>query len=298
MSEWKIGIDLGGTKTECILLDHNGKEIWRKRLPTPREKGYEAILDNIAALISETKENIPEQSQSYTVGMGIPGIIDERSGLVMNANTTVLIGNPLRKDLEKKISHSVRIENDANCFALAECKSGAATGYRTVFGVIMGTGCGGGLFINGKIHEGFHGIAGEWGHFSIDPDGTQCWCGNKGCIETKISGSGVEKAFESRFGIKKSMDEIISGYREGEKNSTEIILQFYDDFGRALGGLISILDPEAVVIGGGLSNIDELYSEGIEKVKKYVFHKDLQTPILKNKLGDSAGVFGAAWIGI
>jgi len=298
MSEWKIGIDLGGTKTECILLDHNGKEIWRKRLPTPREKGYEAILDNIAALISETKENIPEQSQSYTVGMGIPGIIDERSGLVMNANTTVLIGNPLRKDLEKIISHPVRIENDANCFALAECKSGAATGYRTVFGVIMGTGCGGGLFINGKIHEGFHGIAGEWGHFSIDPDGTQCWCGNKGCIETKISGSGVEKAFESRFGIKKSMDEIISGYREGEKNSTEIILQFYDDFGRALGGLISILDPEAVVIGGGLSNIDELYSEGIEKVKKYVFHKDLQTPILKNKLGDSAGVFGAAWIGI
>jgi len=298
MTSWKIGVDLGGTKTETILLDENGSEVWRKRLPTPRDDGYRAILDNIAELISLAVREIPAANPSYTLGMGIPGIVDERSGLVMNANTTILIGNPLRKDLENILRHPIRIENDANCFALAECRSGAAVGCQTVFGVIMGTGCGGGLYIHGDVHSGFHGIAGEWGHFSIDPQGAPCWCGNRGCIETKISGSGVENSYRTIYKEQKSMNDITEGFRNGDTNCISVMNQFFDDFGRALGGLISILDPDAVVIGGGLSNIEELYSEGIEKVKQYVFHRDIQTPILKNKLGDSAGVFGAAWIGI
>ncbi|MDH5657538.1 MAG: ROK family protein, partial [Spirochaetia bacterium] len=280
MPLWKIGVDLGGTKTETILLDPDGIEIWRKRLPTPRNEGYNAILENIAFLVKESSEKIPEKSAGFTAGMGIPGIIDEKSGLVMNANTTVLIGNPLRSDLEERIGHPVRIENDANCFTLAECKSGAAKNYSSVFGVIMGTGCGGGLYINGAVNSGLHGIAGEWGHFSIDPDGAKCWCGNHGCIETKISGSGVEASHLNRFGKKLSMNEITAGFRNGDKECVETFLQFLDDFGRALGGLISILDPEAIVLGGGLSNIEELYNEGIKKIRQYAFHKDLKTPIL------------------
>jgi fructokinase len=296
MKPFKIGIDLGGTKTEAILLDEQNRELYRKRQPTPKNPDYRGILESIRSLISHTADHIPDENH-YTIGIGIPGAINADTQLVHNANTTCLIGHPLQKDLETLVGQPVSVENDANCFTLAECRSGAGIGYGLVFGVIMGTGCGGGICIDGQIHQGRHGIAGEWGHVSVDPDGKRCYCGNRGCVETKISGSGVESAFFASYKKQKTFQEIVEGYHSNDTQCTTAFLQFIDDFGRCLGGLISILDPDAVVLGGGLSNIDALYSMGIEKVKQYVFHGDIQTPVLKNKLGDSAGVFGAAWIG-
>lgn len=292
---FRIGVDLGGTKTEVVLLGPEGEQILRKRLPTPRDDGYDAILDTIVRLIDEARQLAREPC---LIGMGIPGIIDPGPGTVINANTRVLIGNPLRDDLIRRIGQPLRIENDANCFTLAETRAGAATGYDCVFGIIMGTGCGGGLFINGQVREGRHGITGEWGHFSISPDGPECWCGNRGCIETLISGSGLERRYSEATGERMAGPAVIDAARRGKPDACRIFDAFLDDFGRALGGIISVLDPDAVVIGGGLSNVDELYTEGLARVRKYVFHPDIQTPILKNRLGDSAGVFGAAWIGI
>jgi fructokinase len=293
---FKIGIDLGGTKTEVIVLAPDDTVLFRNRIPTPKHDGYDAILESLCALIFAARQHVPAR-QPYTVGMGIPGSIHAGTGLVQNANTTCLIGKPLVNDIEHALGCSVAIENDANCFTLAECRAGAACGYGVVFGVIMGTGCGGGLCIDGHIRRGLHNIAGEWGHYAVDPQGVSCYCGNKGCVETKISGGGVESAFYSRYGRIISMQSILQGFRSGDAECFEAFCCFLDDFGRCLGGLISILDPDAIVLGGGLSNIEELYSLGGERVKKYVFCEHLKTPILKNLLGDSAGVFGAAWVG-
>jgi fructokinase len=291
-----IGIDLGGTKTEAILLSPGGEVVHRKRMPTPRIEGYDAVVAQVAELVREAAGQLP-QAFPYTVGIGIPGSLDTKSGLVRNANSTCLIGRPLKKDLEELLGHPVRVRNDADCFTLAECRAGAGKGYGLVFGVIMGTGCGGGISIDGEVREGPNRIAGEWGHFSVDPDGTECYCGNRGCVETLISGSGVESAFFRDFAEMLAMDGIVGRARDGDERCRKAFDRFLDAFGRCLGGLISILDPDAVVLGGGLSNIDELYGEGVERVRRYAFHDDLSTPILKNSLGDSAGVFGAAWIG-
>jgi len=296
MKPYKIGVDLGGTKTEAILLDGQNRELYRKRQPTPKEKDYALILESILDLISDTAAQVPAKG-AYTIGIGIPGAINAETQLVHNANTTCLIGHSLQKDLEKMLGKPVGVENDANCFTLAECQWGAGRRYGFVFGIIMGTGCGGGICIDGQIRQGRHGIAGEWGHVSVDPKGNRCYCGNRGCIETKISGSGVESAFYKSYKKKIPFPDIIQGHQNGDEQCTKAFLQFIDDFGRCLGGLISILDPDAVVLGGGLSNIDALYTAGVEKMKQYVFHNNIQTPIVKNRLGDSAGVFGAAWIG-
>ena len=293
---YRIGVDLGGTKTESILLSATGDELFRKRLPTPRQSGYRAIIENIAALVEETRSQIPGNA-ACTLGLGIPGVLDRELGTVQNANTTELIDHSLGADLEELIGQPIAIENDANCFTMAECRAGAARGYDLVFGVIMGTGCGGGLFINGRVRTGPHGIAGEWGHVSIDPAGPPWWSGIPGPVESKISGSGVEAAYERRFGEKRKMQDIVDAYRQGENKAGEVFRQFLDDYGRALAMIVNILDPDAIVLGGGLSNIQELYEEGDRLVRRYAFHRSLRTPILKNQLGDSAGVFGAAWIG-
>ena len=296
-SAYRIGIDLGGTKIEALLLAPDETVLQRWRLPSPAADGYDAVLMTLHRVITETAVLVPDGSQ-YTVGIGIPGSLNPATGLVQNANSTCLIGHPLKLDLERLLTRPVGIRNDADCFALAECRLGAGQGYGMVFGVIMGTGCGGGLCINGEVREGPHRIAGEWGHFSVDPVGALCYCGNRGCVETKISGSGVERAFAERYGHNLTMERIVAGARHGERECREAFDRFLDDFGRCLGGLISILDPDAVVLGGGLSGIDELYTIGVARVRHYAFRDDLRTPILKNRLGDSAGVFGAAWIGM
>jgi fructokinase len=291
-----IGIDLGGTKTESLLLSPEGAVLLRRRRPTPRDDGYGAILSVVAGMVHEAAALLPPGTH-YTVGIGIPGALDPESGLVRNANSTCLIGRPLQEDLVRLLERPVQVRNDADCFTLAECRAGAGKGYGLVFGVIMGTGCGGGLCIDGKVREGPHRIAGEWGHVSLDPGGMECYCGNRGCIETLISGSGVEEKFFRDHGRRMTMHEIVAQARAGKQHCLNAFEQFLDDFGRCLGGLISILDPDAVVLGGGLSNIDELYTVGMERVRRCAFHDRLRTPVLRHQLGDSAGVFGAAWTG-
>jgi len=290
-----IGVDLGGTKTEVLLLAPDGTVLFRKRQATPRNDGYEAVLHSVAGLVREAAGALGRDMRS-TIGIGIPGSLDERTGLVRNANSTCLIGRPLQRDIEQLLGRPVTVRNDADCFTLAECLGGAGRGYGLVFGVIMGTGCGGGICIDGAVREGPHRIAGEWGHICMDPRGAECYCGKRGCVETLISGSGVEAAYLRSHGRSLNMDEIVARARSGDTGCRETFDRFLDDFGRCLGGLISVLDPDAVVLGGGLSNIDELYTIGIDRVRYYAFHDDMRTPIVKNSLGDSAGVFGAAWL--
>jgi fructokinase len=298
MTPYKIGIDLGGTKIESILVDVQGNVCHKKRVPTPRggDNEYEDIKDAVYFSIKETLQHVPD-SHASTIGVGIPGTINREKQVVQNANTTSLSGRPFQKDLEVMLQRPIGMENDANCFTLAEALQGAAKGYDLVFGMILGSGCGGGICINGEIHQGRHLIAGEWGHYSIDPDGEKCWCGNSGCVETKISGTGASNRYLSNYGEKLPFEEIVKRYRNGDAGCSDVFHQFLEDFGRAVGGLISMLDPDAIVIGGGLSHVDEIYSLGVERVRHYAFHEHVQTPILKNRLGDSAGVYGAAWIG-
>ncbi len=295
---YRIGIDLGGTKIETILFDPADQVLHRERIPTPRGGAdeYGAIRDAVCDLIQATRDRIPARA-AHTIGVGIPGTIHPRKQVVQNANTTSLRGRPFQADIESLLGRPVGMDNDANCFTLAEVVSGAAQGYGLVFGMILGTGCGGGLCIDGKIHRGRHLIAGGWGHFSIDPGGERCWSGNPGCIETINSGTGVARHYHRKFGEQIKFETIVTRHRQKDPRATEIFDQFLEDFGRCVGGLISLLDPDAIVIGGGLSNIEELYTEGVDRVRRYAFHEHVETPILKNRLGDSAGVYGAAWIG-
>jgi len=293
----RIGVDLGGTKTEAVILDETGAVLFRERRPTPLADGYQAVVASVAGLVRDAEAQLPPGSKC-TVGVGIPGSMSAETGLVRNANSVCLIGQPFQRDLERLLGRPVGVRNDADCFTMAECHQGAGQGYGLVFGVIMGTGCGGGISLNGEVREGPHRIGGEWGHVSVDPQGAPCYCGNRGCVETRISGSGVEASFRNRYGEALSMEEIVAASRAGEPRCRAAFDAFLDDFGRCLGGVISILDPDAVVLGGGLSNIDELYTVGVERVRHYAFHDNLRTPILRNSLGDSAGVFGAARIGI
>lgn len=292
----RIGIDLGGTKIEIIILNPANQEIYRKRIPTQQEQGYLAILDKVVRVYEEARQVIDDQP--HTLGMGIPGSISFKTNLVKNSNTQCLNGKPLKIDLENKLGRQVAVENDANCFTLAEALLGAGNGKEIVFGVIMGTGCGGGIAINGRVHKGIQGIAGEWGHMQIDPRGPECYCGKRGCVETYISGSGLEKIYRERFGESKTVREMVMGFRCGEPKTSALFLEFLEHFGIALSNVIDILDPDLVVLGGGLSNIEELYTIGLQQVRGKIFSDGLETPIVRNKLGDSAGVFGAAMIGV
>ena len=287
----KIGIDLGGTKTEGILLDDNFETIERKRVKTNQEKGYSSILELIKNLVDDLRQ---ETNQKTSIGICTPGALSRKSGLIKNSNTQCLIGKDLKTDLENIFNQNISIENDANCFALAESKLGAAQDFDTVFGVIMGTGVGGGLIINDQIHNGRTNIAGEWGHHCIRPEGNSCYCGNRGCVETYLSGPALEKRWEHLSNKRQSLSEIIHNNEDNslQKWKTE----FLENFGLALGNVIDILDPDVIVLGGGLSNIPFLYDEGKNSIHQKVFSDQIDTPILKNKLGDSAGVFGACMI--
>ena len=287
----RIGIDLGGTKTEGILLDEKFEIIDRKRLPTNQQEGYTSILYLIKNLVDDLKQ---QANDSVSIGICTPGALSKQSGVIKNSNTQCLIGKDLKNDLQNILNQEISIENDANCFALAESKLGAAQNFDIVFGVIMGTGVGGGLIINEQIHSGRTNIAGEWGHHCIRPEGNSCYCGNSGCVETYLSGPALEKRWEELSGKHQSVSEIL------QNNEADILTawknEFLENFGLALGNVIDILDPDAIVLGGGLSNIPFLYEEGKNSVYKKVFSDQIDTPILKNKLGDSAGVFGACII--
>jgi len=282
----KIGIDLGGTKIEGILLDEKYNTIQRKRIKTHQENGYDSIVKSIVSLFNELKAKTGEET---SFGICTPGVIDANSGLVKNSNTQCLIGMPLKNDIEKALGSQIVMENDANCFALAESLLGSAKGYDVVFGVIIGTGVGGGIVINGTLHKGKTNIAGEWGHHTLRPDGNECYCGKRGCVETYISGPALEKRWLEITGQKHSLQLIVPQASVDKQWK----LEFLENFGIALANVIDILDPDVIVLGGGVSNIPFLYDQGKKAVYDKVFSDSIETPILKNSLGDSAGVFGA-----
>ena len=284
----KIGVDLGGTKIEGIIIDENYETIKRKRIPTNQENGYDSILQSVKDLIHDLSH---ESNEKPSIGICTPGALSIDSGLIKNSNTQCLIGHDLKNDLQNTLNQNIAIENDANCFALAEATLGAGKNSNLVFGVIMGTGVGGGIIINGKIHRGRTNIAGEWGHHSIHSEGNSCYCGHNGCVETYISGPALEKNWFELSNMNQSLPEIIQNTNNPNFDTWKKI--FLDNFGLALANVVDILDPDVIVLGGGVSNIDFLYQEGKNAVYEKVFSDFIDTPIRKNELGDSAGVFGA-----
>jgi len=286
-----LGVDLGGTKIEGVVLDAQMRPVERRRVPTDRERGYEHILYRVADLVNALRPLVPDCRR---VGVGTPGSLSTRNDALKNSNTTCLNGRPLLADLRKRLGLEVLLENDANCFALAEAKDGAARGHPMVFGVIIGTGVGGGLVFNGQLWAGPQHIGGEWGHHSIDTGGPRCYCGKRGCVETMLSGPALEAAYAAAGGPPCSAGEIAQRAVAGEELAARSIDRYVDLFGRALANVVNILDPDIVVLGGGLSNLDILYTRGRDAVARYVFNDELRTPIVRNRLGDSAGVIGAA----
>lgn len=284
----KIGIDLGGTKIEGILVDEKFDLIERKRIETHQENGYDSIVKSITSLVNELKS---KTNVDTSIGVCTPGISDTNSGLMKNSNTQCLIGMPLKTDIEKKLGSKIFMENDANCFALAESSLGAGKGYNIVFGVILGTGVGGGIVINGSLHKGRTNIAGEWGHHTLHPNGRQCYCGKQGCVEMYISGPALENDWSVLTGKKESLQTISQNHSDEKKEEWK--RNFLENFGIGIANVIDILDPDAIILGGGVSNIPFLYDDGKKMIFEKVFSDSIDTPILKNQLGDSAGVFGA-----
>jgi fructokinase len=282
----RIGLDIGGTKIEALALDAAGREVFRKRVPSPRGD-YAATLAVVSSLVSEIGEG--------SVGAGIPGALSQITGRVKNANSTWLIGKPLKEDLEKALGRPVRLENDANCFALSEATDGAGKGAAVVFGVILGTGVGGGICVNGKLVTGVNAIAGEWGHNPLPLPGADdlplpaCYCGRFGCIETYLSGPGLARDHERRTGTRMSPQEIAS-------LADRSLERYAERLARALASVINVLDPDVIVLGGGMSNVGRLYTEVPQLWKRYVFSDHVATRLAPPAHGDSSGVRGAAWL--
>ena len=282
----RIGIDVGGTKIEALALDPAGRPGFRKRVPAPRGD-YAATLDAVAALVREIGAG--------SVGIGIPGALSRTTGLVKNANSTWLIGKPLKQDLERVLGREVRLENDANCFALSEAVDGAGAGAQVVFGVILGTGVGAGIVVERKVLIGRNAIGGEWGHNPLplptaeDLPLPRCYCGRLGCIETYLSGPGLEADHERRSGKKLGARDIVS-------LNGPALERYIERLARSLAGVINILDPDVIVLGGGLSNVERLYAEVPRLWPRYVFSDQVATRLVRNLHGDSSGVRGAAWL--
>lgn len=296
MNIW--GIDLGGTKIECAVLAHDTFSVLtRKRLPTEADKGYEHILSQIKKLVDLVAEELGEYPTN--IGFATPGVLDPSTQTMKNCNTVCMNGKPMNQDLEAILGIPVKLANDANCFALAEALMGAGKDYANaelVFGVIMGTGVGGGLVVHGKIINGQHGIGGEWGHNILEENGEPCYCGKAGCVEKVIAGPALEKYYANISGTPRKLKEILDLHlAQADPHATATIERLLENYGRAISTIINVLDPNLIVIGGGVGNIDLLYTEGYERIKKYIFNdKKITTPIIKPLLGDSAGVFGAA----
>jgi fructokinase len=293
----RIGVDLGGSKIEIAALSESGAVLLRERVPTPGD--YAATLRAIAGLVAGVEKRLAKQG---SVGLGIPGTISPVTGLVKNANTTWLNGKPLDKDVNEALRRTVRVANDANCFVLSEATDGAAAECDVVFGIIAGTGCGGGVCIGGRVLTGAHAIAGEWGHNPLPwprPDelpGPECYCSKRGCIETWCSGPALAADFQRRTSRVLDAASIAAAAQNEDAQARATIEDFLDRFARAIATVVNILDPDAIVIGGGLSNLNILYSELPKRVLPYGFTLQSRVKVLKNKHGDASGVRGAAWL--
>lgn len=295
------GIDLGGTKIEGVILKSasDPEVLFRDRVPTEANLGYEHILDQVKKLVDIMCDAAGAKPER--IGVGTPGAHDPGLGTMKNCNTVVMNGRPMKQDLEKLLGLPLELANDADCFALAEARLGVVKEKhpkaRVVFGVIMGTGVGGGLVIDGKAIIGLHGIAGEWGHNFLHESGGPCYCGKTGCVETVISGPALERYYFNETGNRKSLKDIVAlAESKVDPTAQRTMIRLVEYFGLSLSVIINILDPDVIVIGGGVGNIGLLYDRGIDAVKKYIFNHGLETPIVKPSLGDSAGVFGAAFL--
>ena len=295
---WRIGIDLGGTKIEAMALSPDGEERIRLRVPTPRGD-YNTTLDAIVALAGACRDGLAD-ADIAGIGIGIPGSLSPRTGLVRNANSTWLNGRPLLSDLEARFAWPVAIENDANCFALSEAADGAAQGCGTVFGVILGTGVGGGLVAGGKPLLGHNAVAGEWGHNPLPwPDadelpGPPCYCGKRGCIETFLSGPALERQYQALSGQAAAAKVIAERAQAGETAAKSVLAAYAKRLAKSLATVINIADPDAIVFGGGVSNINTIREMAVAELPRWVFSDCFDTPLMVNKWGDSSGVRGAA----
>lgn len=295
------GIDLGGTKVEGVVLDPSGSNVlFRDRMPTGADKGYQHVLHQIISLVDAMSEEVDEQP--LHIGIGTPGIIDPKTQTLKNStNATCLNGRPIKRDLEQKLSIKVEMANDAHCFALAETRHGIVRqnypNASVVFGVIMGTGVGGGLVVNNQLIKGRHGIGGEWGHNFLDDSGYECFCGTKGCVEKVISGRALEKYYAEIKGEERTLKEIAHRAKQGiDEIGQQTIDRLLHFFGKAMGMIVNIVDPDVIVIGGGVGNINRLYTDGPSLVGEHIFNDTFDTPIVKPSLGDAAGVIGAAYL--
>jgi fructokinase len=294
----RIGVDFGGTKIEAAALGRDGGVIARMRRPNPGD--YDAALvavrDLVAATVAEAGGG------EHSVGVGLPGSLSPKTGMVRNANSVWMNGRPFREDLARALGQPVRVENDANCFALSEAVDGAAVGARVVFGAILGTGCGGGVVVDGRTIEGRNGIAGEWGHSPLpwsskaEHQAHQCWCGRTDCLETWTSGSAFVEDYQRATGLIRDGATIVAAARDGEAAAKGALDRYVGRLGRALAALCNLLDPDVIVLGGGMSNVDELYDHLPPVVAHYIFSDVFETPIRKAVHGDSSGVRGAAWL--
>ena len=294
----RIGVDLGGTKVEGVALDGAGRALARRRVPTPRHD-YPRTLDAIAGLVRDLEAEIGSEG---TVGVGIPGAISPATGLVKNANSTWLIGRPLDRDLAGRLGRPVRLANDANCFALSEATDGAAAGARVVFGVILGTGCGGGIVVDGGMLTGPNAVAGEWGHNPLpwadeaEHPGPPCYCGKRGCIETFVSGTGLARDFREAAGRDLACPEIVARAEAGHDDAEAALGRYENRLARSLAALVNVLDPDVIVLGGGMSKVQRLYAGVTRLWERWAFSDRLDTRLVPPAHGDSSGVRGAAWL--
>lgn len=294
----RIGIDLGGTKIEGVGLDAAGAVLARRRVPTP-QGDYEGTVRAIAEVVQEIEG---ESGLRGSVGLGMPGILSPATGLVKNANSVCLNGRRLDLDLETALGRPVRIENDANCFALSEASDGAASGRDCVFGVILGTGTGGGVVVKGRVVRGRNAVGGEWGHNPLpwpepaELPGEECYCGLRGCIETWLSGPALARDYERATSVSRDAAQIVTRANAGDLAATACLDRYVNRLARALATIINVLDPDAIVLGGGLSSIDRLYTEVPRSWSRFVFSDRVDTELLRPKYGDASGVRGAAWL--
>ena len=292
---FEIGIDVGGTKIEGVVLDRSHNEVKRIRVATEQGKGYNSIVRQITMVYQKLDSYI--QGQPSSLGIGSPGVSDSKSNKMRYCNIKCINGQNFSSDLAMALKRPVRLANDANCFALAESVLGAGRGAKVMFGMVMGTGCGGGITIDHEIWAGRSGLAGEWGHATLIHDGFDCYCGRAGCVERYLSGTALEEHYEVLSGIRIDVPDIFTQSQLGNPFATQVIERFITSFGQATANLISILDPDIIVVGGGLSNLPQIYTDGIRYLRNNLMGQVLDTPIVRNKLGDSSGVIGAALFG-